>query len=278
MKLNHLQANIDGQTRKATFEGREHLVVPVVILTEGVHNDIYYSAAELRKYVAAWNGIPLPVSHPVDSDGNPLSANTPDLVEKRSVGRLWNAEYKDDPPRIVAELWLDLEKTKAVSPRVLEIMEKGEKLEVSTGLWMDIYEVSGVWNDEKYDRVGVNFRPDHLALLPDSEGACSWSDGCGAPRVNQAGKEQSYILRLLKAIARKLGLVSNEVSHGDINAALQDKLNQGDNAVAGIFNMVVDVYDDYFVYRRDTPEGGVYLKRTYTSDETGNVELGSEAV
>ena len=63
--------------RRERHEGVEHIVAPVVILTEGVHRGsggaIFYSADELAKMPAIWNGRPLPVRHP-DRDGTPISA------------------------------------------------------------------------------------------------------------------------------------------------------------------------------------------------------------
>ena len=41
------------------------------------------------------------------------------------------------------------------------------------------------WNGKKYSAIAHNFAPDHLALLPDGGGACSWVDGAGMPRINE---------------------------------------------------------------------------------------------
>jgi len=169
------------QTRIEHFEGRAHLVAPVILLVEGVHDGsggkVYYPPEELASFVPTWNGIPLPVYHPLDDAGFPISANDPKLVEEKSVGRLWHVEWNDE--KLKGEIWIDVEKTKAVAPEVLAKIQNDRQLEVSTGLWFDADLTPGEWNGEKYDMIARSLRPDHLALLPDGKGACSWADGCG---------------------------------------------------------------------------------------------------
>mgnify|MGYP000857673313 CR=1 FL=1 len=57
--------------RTETYEGKPHLVVPVIMMAEGVHcgshGPILHTIDELGKYAAAWNGIPIPVLHPQEN-------------------------------------------------------------------------------------------------------------------------------------------------------------------------------------------------------------------
>ena len=80
----------DYQIRFEQYLGRRHLVVPAVLFVEGVHNGsagpILYTAEELSKYPAAWNGRPVPVFHPEDPELGPISCNDPRIIEKQSVG------------------------------------------------------------------------------------------------------------------------------------------------------------------------------------------------
>ena len=50
------------------LEGRDHLVVPVVMLTVGVHSGsrgpVFYPAHELKNSASLWNGRPVVVYHP----------------------------------------------------------------------------------------------------------------------------------------------------------------------------------------------------------------------
>ncbi|HEQ98824.1 MAG TPA: hypothetical protein ENO22_05735 [candidate division Zixibacteria bacterium] len=164
--------------RHELFEGREHLVAPVVLLVEGVHNELFYPAEELAKYPDSWNGVPLPVFHPEESGKN-VSANTPRLIEERSVGRLFNVRYDSAKNGLVGEVWIEIGKSKKIASQVLEAIESGGNLEVSSALFTDDDGIPGSWNGEEYIATVVNYRPDHLALLPGAEGACSWADGCG---------------------------------------------------------------------------------------------------
>jgi hypothetical protein len=72
---------------------------------------------------------------------------------------------------------------------VVNRLRAGQPVEVSTGYFADMEATNGVWNGAAYTGITRNIRPDHLALLPDEVGACSWVDGCGAPRVNVKGEK-----------------------------------------------------------------------------------------
>jgi hypothetical protein len=98
-----------------------------------------------------------------------------------------NAEEEDG--KLKAEAWLEVERVKQVDNRILEALEKGEMVELSTGLFTDNEPTEGDWNGEKYMAIARNFRPDHLAILPDKVGACSIADGAGLLRLNQAASE-----------------------------------------------------------------------------------------
>jgi hypothetical protein len=92
---------------------------------------------------------------------------------------------------VIAEGWFDIEKTKKIDPRVFNALEKGNKLELSTGLDTDNIPaaIGAAWNGRNYTHVARNYRPDHLAILPDQIGACSISDGCGV-LVNQKKEKE----------------------------------------------------------------------------------------
>lgn len=168
--------------RKETLNGKPYLVVPVVLLTEGVHNGsdgaIYYPYEELKKYPESWNGRYIPVDHP-EKEGASISANSPDAIEKWTIGQIFNCKIDETRKALVAEAWIDEQKTKSIAKNVLDILNAGTPLEVSTGLSFDAIVKDGEWNKEKYTKVATNIQPDHLAVLPGKVGACSWVDGCG---------------------------------------------------------------------------------------------------
>jgi hypothetical protein len=167
------------------WNSKEFIVVPVVMMVEGVHNGsrgpVYHNPDELGRIEASWNGIPVTISHPIDEDNQFISANSPNVLEKYSVGTIFNTHLEDG--KLKAEAWLDVQRLTAVSPETLTKVRNGEIIEVSVGIFNDEDEVEGNWNDEHYIAVAKNYRPDHLALLPGETGACSVTDGCGV-RVN----------------------------------------------------------------------------------------------
>ena len=170
------------------LEGRDHLVIPVVMLTEGVHNGsagpVYYPAAELQKSATLWNGRPLIVYHPV-AYGTPY-AGDPAIFNARRVGWVFNARWDAARRRLLADAWVDLAHAERVDPRVLAGLRGGAVAEVSTGLYLDTDDVPGVHNGTRYAAASANYRPDHLALLPDQRGACSVAAGCGLGRRDAA--------------------------------------------------------------------------------------------
>jgi hypothetical protein len=55
-------------------------------------------------------------------------------------------------------------------------------MEVSTGLSFPLTSTHGTFNGKQFDLVAKDILPDHLAILPDVEGACSIKDGAGLVR------------------------------------------------------------------------------------------------
>ena len=176
-------ANLDcrpGRVRTAYLEGRKHYVVPTVILTEGVHNGsngpLYYPPEELAKTPAVWNARPIVIYHP-QVNGQSVSAGDKHILESRKVGIMLNTRFVGN--KLKTESWLDCERLGAVDRRVLDAVEAGKPVEVSTGLFTDNEGPGGDWHGERYATTARNYRPDHLAILPDQKGSCSIADGAG---------------------------------------------------------------------------------------------------
>ena len=67
------------------------------------------------------------------------------------------------------------------------MLESQTPLEGSTAFYSMTERITGSFHGVPYSEVHYHLRPDHFALLPNSIGACSWADGCGAPRLNHQG-------------------------------------------------------------------------------------------
>ena len=165
--------------RRENYDGKPHMVVPVVMMVEGVHSGsegpVLHLAEELSHMVPAWNGIPVVIQHPQDDSGNFISANSPSVPY---VGRVFNARFEDG--KLKAEAWIAVSTITQVSPVTLGYLTQQRPLDVSVGVFTDTERTTGEWEDgAEYIGIARNYRPDHLALLPGEEGACNWADGCG---------------------------------------------------------------------------------------------------
>lgn len=183
--VTHTSTVSNALARTATLDGRQRLVIPAVMLVAGVVNNMLVEAEELMKFPAAWNGRPVTIRHP-QAGGEYISANAPQVIEKQAVGQVFNA-HVDGNGKLAGELWIDVEKCKAlggIALTTLRRLESGQPVEVSSAYFCDVVPAPGQYNNQQYIGIQRNLRPDHLALLPDEQGACSWRDGCGAPRVN----------------------------------------------------------------------------------------------
>ena len=88
---------------------------------------------------------------------------------------------------------LDEALLKKTAPDIHQRILNNEIIEVSTGLFVDQKPRPGTFNGKSYDAVATNHRPDHLAILPDEEGACSVRDGAGLLQIHSKGKTQMKI-------------------------------------------------------------------------------------
>lgn len=248
--------------RTDTLHGRKHLVAPLVMLTEGVHNGsngpLYYGPDEMGKFPQAWNMKPCVVYHP-EANGSGVSACDKAVLETHAVGMLMNTQYNG---KLRAEAWLDEDRCRKVDERVLEHLETNTVMEVSTGLFTENEAApeGSTWGGKPYSEIARNFRPDHLALLPDKVGACSVADGAGLLQLNEAATAAGVDLgRLLGPgldYARRV--VGNAMSHDDIRSALHTAL-QGTGLGMDDF-WLLDVFPKYVVYH----QSGKMYKQPYT--------------
>jgi len=223
--LHNIQFILDNYTtRMEALDGLDYLVAPVVMLKEGVHagssGPMFYSGDEILKSVNVWNGVPVTLPHP-DKDGNLVSANSPEMIAQFKVGRVYNAVWVDDS--LKAEVWLELDKLNTLGEDgILETIKESGELNVSTGLFSEDIAEPGTWNGEDFSAKVVNIKPDHLALLPESKGACSWEDGCGI-RANKRSMDQT------------MNAVYSAVQAHDTET---------------IYHYATEIFDDYVIFER----------------------------
>lgn len=276
------------EIRTATYEDREHMVVPVVMLIgdaviRAVNSPVpeLVPADELAKVPGGWNGRPVLPDHP---DGGAASANDPRTLERMRFGQLFGVEFKDNKLR--GEAWIDVARARALGgdpERVVERLGEGEMVEISVGAFVTTRRARGISNGRRYEAVWGDIVPDHLAMLPEgTTGACSNEMGCGAPRVNRGHEEvpmtetrTSALLRLLERIGWRKGQ-DEGTSDVELRGQLWPKLH----ATVPGFEFIEAVFpdDQMVVYVAWPEESAIMLRRSYSISDDGEVELGDDEV
>lgn len=246
------------QAREETLDGRKYLVVPTVVIVDGVltanRGSLHYPPEVNSKTPSSWNHMPVVVYHP-EVNGELVSARTPQIADKRKIGYVFNASYT--APKVGVETWIDELKADQVDDRIVKAIKAGQTLEISAGFELDYREEAGEYNGDKYTGVVINARPDHLAILPDKIGACDVKKGCGCG-VNVANE------------AKEVNpLVANEASFARIQRGIQAAMEKA----TGDYTSIYDVYSDFFVYGKGYGEGRKLFKKGYSSDKDGKVTL-----
>lgn len=309
----YMYVNTAYEVERTEYEGRQYLVVPVVMIKEGVHNGsagaVFHSEQLLANMPQGWNGIPIMVYHPQDSEGYFVSANSPDTIKER-VGTVFNTRYENG---LRADAYLDEEKLKQVSPDAYDHIINRLPLDVSLGMYTEDSPRQGQWHDEQYESIAENYRPDHLALLPGETGACSWGDGCGV-RINSnnnnnnkggetkmpnevnttgkqmvagfvsvnKGKEEVHIPlsslyeSYVKDILELIGLETNQSGYRELLQTVQQKLDSMDNDMKTHY--LQELYDGYIVYECRKEGGSSLNRQNYSVNTDGSVELTGDPV
>lgn len=186
---------VTGKTRRVTLNGREYLVADVSTIVPGVLNGskgaLYYPGEEVAKNPSSWDRIPLLHGHPISQSGQHISAKEPE-ARAQDLGFIDKSIFNG---KLRHQAFFDVQLTRAhdlkLTNKILPRLEKGLPIEVSTGLFTDneVAPAGSNHNGKPYDFIARNYRPDHLAVLPEHIGACSVNDGCGI-HVNSASDDE----------------------------------------------------------------------------------------
>lgn len=184
--LTSLTANLITKARRVVKDGVEYLVADATLINtaygilQGSKGPLRYTPEDTKAAVQQWNGVPLTVRHPYDPITNEhLSAATPGVWDRQGIGVVRAASFDDRKLR--AEAWFDVERTKRLDPRILNSLEQGKPVSLSTGLFTtnEPAPPDANWNGRSFTHYARQHKPDHLAILPDEKGACDIADGCG---------------------------------------------------------------------------------------------------
>lgn len=228
MTLQTVTFNMSSSVRTDFMEGKEFLVAPMVMIREGVHQGsngaLYYPRNELSKTPEVWNYKPVVVYHPT-MNGYGVSACDVDVITSRKVGVIMNTKFDKETGKLRAEAWLEVDRIHEVDSRIAETLNSGEIMELSTGLFTDNELSEGEFEGKSYKYIARNYRPDHLALLPDKIGACSVADGAGLLQLNESQKD-SLTVNLEKKLGQHIAI--QDVVTSQVVYSQNEKLFQVD--------------------------------------------------
>lgn len=291
--------NVNYEIRKETFQNESYLVVPVVMMVEGVHHGsqgpLLHKISELGKFPASWNGIPIVIDHP-EIDGYSVSANSPEILEDVMVGRVFNTHVNDS--KLMAEAWLKESKLVESYSKILEDLNEKKPIEVSIGVFTENEDAEGDYRGEHYEAIARNHRPDHLALLPGGTGACSVEDGCGIRTNKRKGgkesmnKKSDVNVNKLMLTFKDLNKDGYSVSEIGVNVdqSLLERVSEVREVINGMdtenaYHYLEDVYENYVIYctRVRNMQTGSFgddqmFKQNYSINNEGDVELQGDPI
>jgi hypothetical protein len=224
--------------RYEDFRGREWLVAPVTAMRAMNLDKGYVPSHEIKKSASAWNGTPITMNHPRSETGELVSANSPDIAEKTWMGYLFNVHAANGGERLDGEAWYDIEHCKQLGGRATNVIEKllsDEPVSVSTSYFFDRLP-AGNYDDEYREKVSGNLRPDHLATLPDTKGACSIEQGC---KVAATNNEERFTVTTLPDDPDEpdAGPMGEDSSEETVQSSDEQSGNTDDGIVTAIRNL-----------------------------------------
>ena len=247
--------------------GNQFVVAPVSMMAEGVHSGsagpILHTSEGLESSAGEWEGIPTIPYHPHDGEKfvgvKDLSSSIDDIN-----GRVYNTYFDSEDNALKGEVWLSVSHMEEKTPELYEALKEGEKINVSIGVASEEKEESGEWNGEAYNSITETYYPDHLAILLDSDGACSLNDGCGI-RAYEADEEKSIILEMYRGENKREIIVNKEYREF---IRLIDSMVPG--AYENAYTWVMEVYDDFYIYEVDphNEDPRKYYKQYYSYSES----------
>jgi hypothetical protein len=260
--INQTLFGADTQIREETLDGIKCVVAPCAMIEEGVwegsEGPVFYPDAEIAKSARVWNHKPTVVHHPQNEAGQFITASLPPVIERSQIGILLNTRHSK---KLRTECWFYEEKANRVDSRILANLRAGKQVETSTGLDADKEETEGEYGGKKYKLVARNFRPDHLAILPDNLGAYSCADGGGLLANEKVlleetakGLPESLRVMLTKQLQQAYAeggvlVTANALSYDERTRQLSELLREKYGKPGRYWEgHVTAVYDEYCVF------------------------------
>ncbi len=253
--------------RRESINGVEHIIVSSFTLPDDVvMNGGLYPADEIAKGFKTLERTLAPVEHPTDSDGNFISASDPEAIHNFHAGAFnTNVEQQDGrihiEKRINVQEALKSERGKRLLDRIeeLETSSSPRPVHTSVGVFLDVEElentvkqVNGPSAGQEYSWIARNLDFDHDALLLDSIGAATPSQGVGMAvnaegdkvEVQRIGFEANEEEFIEPKPTRDSRTNQSEMSFTDIRDAIGDALE----AASFRFDWIDEVFEDSVIF------------------------------
>ena len=178
------------------IDGKEHIVINdvVPIVDDIVMNGIFYPADEINKSYMTLNDNLMPLDHPRINNEH-VSALNPQAINNFYIGA-WGRNVRKSNDRVLMDAYIDrkfaesTEKGRMLVNRLDDMMsgKNISPIHVSTGLTYTPDNQSGSSKGKRYKSIARNMKFDHVAILPDKQGAATPDDGVGI-FVNSDGEK-----------------------------------------------------------------------------------------
>lgn len=178
------------------IDGKEHIVINdvVPIVDDIVMNGIFYPADEINKSYMTLNDNLMPLDHPRVNNEN-VSALNPQAINNYYIGA-WGRNVRKSDNKVLMDAYIDrkfaesTEKGRMLVNRLDDMMsgKNTTPIHVSTGLTYTPDNQSGSSKGKRYTAIARNMKFDHVAILPDKQGAATPDDGVGI-FVNSDGEK-----------------------------------------------------------------------------------------
>jgi hypothetical protein len=189
----HLRGAASGHVRSEEYDGRDHLVLPVIALIgDQIIHAVNAGAPErvtietLTKAVESFNQKPVVFGHPVDANRKQISANSPAILASHGIGIICNSRMSG--PRLLMDVYIDPVKAEKIGgAQFVDDLRASKPCDVSIGAFVSVDDTPGELNGKRFAATWRETNGDHLAVLwPHMQngvrrgvGACSWESGCG---------------------------------------------------------------------------------------------------
>lgn len=258
MRVNKILLTANVNKSQISKTETHYKIAGIPITVDGaIMNGVMYPADENEKGMNSMVGKPLTIGHPIDTNGNYVSAlegvgmqehySGGNITKTYNVKGVWYAD---------AEVKTSLLNAQKNGPELAGMLDNKSDLGVSTGLFFSQNEMSG--KNEKgdsYTATAISQKYDHLAALLNE--APAGGDATVA-RFNSEEVPTFCVNELLP----------DENSHGEIYDKLRKAIK--DKYPSDEYCWLPDVFETYFIY---TTDDNIFYSQDFEMDDNGDVIL-----